>query len=165
MSPSEAINQFNVELLCQLPLESDIFFAMAKRADLFPLDTGDSIAAQPTRAKKVSYFLQHVVEPGAEQYLPKLLKVMKESKVANVVKLADDIQAATGIVMYVHMCMCIAMYISYLAQDLHIIIVPSKFKGVLICKYLHQFYLTIIVQSLARIIWLIKKSHPFRWIR
>ena len=63
----------------------------------FPLDTGDSIAAEPTRAKKVSYFLQHVVEPGAEQYLPKLLKVMKESEVANVVKLAYDIQAATRI--------------------------------------------------------------------
>ena len=95
LSPNEAIRQFNVELLCQLPLDSDIFFAMAKQADLFPLDTGDSIAAKPTRAKKVSYFLQHVVEPEAEQYLPKLLKVMKESEVANVVKLADDIQAAT----------------------------------------------------------------------
>ena len=103
MSPSEAIKQFNVELLHQLPLESDKFFAMAKQADLFPLDTGDSIAAEPTRAKKVSYFLQHVVEPGAEQYLPKLLKVMKDSKVANVVKLADDIQAATGIGKYVYM--------------------------------------------------------------
>ena len=103
LSPSEAIKQFNVELLRQLPLESDIFFAMAKQADLFPLDIGDSIAAEPTRAKKVSYFLQHVVEPGAEQYLPKLLKVMKESKVAKVVKLADDIQTATGIGKYVYM--------------------------------------------------------------
>ena len=97
LSPNEAIKQFNVELLRQLPLESDIFFAMAKQADLFPLDTGTSIAAKHTRAKKVSYFLQHVVEPGAEQYLPKLLKVMKESEIANVVKLADDIQAATKI--------------------------------------------------------------------
>ena len=95
-----------MELLQHLPLENDIFFAMAKQADLLPLDTGDSIAAEPTRAKKVSYFLQHVVEPGAEQYLPKLLKVMKESKFANVVKLADDIQAATGIGIYVHMWMC-----------------------------------------------------------
>ena len=97
LSPNEAIKQFNEELLRQLPLESDIFFAKANQADLFPLNTGDSIAAQPTRVKKVSYFLQHVVEPGAEQYLPKLLKVMKESEVANVVKLADDIQAATRI--------------------------------------------------------------------
>ena len=102
MSAKDAIKQFNVKLLRQLPLENDIFFGMAKQADLFPLDIGDSIAAEPTRAKKVSYFLQHVVEPGAEQYLPKLLKVMKESKAANVVKLADDIQAATGIGKNVH---------------------------------------------------------------
>ena len=97
MSASDAIQLFNVELLRQLPLENDIFFAMAKQAGLFPLDTSDSIAAEPTRSNKVSYFLQHVVEPGAEECLPKLLNVMKDSKVANVVRLADDIQAVTGI--------------------------------------------------------------------
>ena len=97
LSPNEAIKQFNVELLRQLPLENEIFFAMANKADLFPLNTRSFIAAKPTREEKVSYFLQHVVEPGAEQYLPKLLKVMKESKVVNVVKLADDIQVATRI--------------------------------------------------------------------
>ena len=95
MSARDAITQFNAELVQQLPLENDIFFAMAKQAYLFPLDTGESIAAKSTRAQKVTYFLQHVVEPGAEEYLPKLLKVMKDSKVANVVKLADDIQSAT----------------------------------------------------------------------
>ena len=102
MSAKDAIRQFNVKLHEQLPMDDSVFFAMAKQANLFPLDTGNSIAAEPTRAKKVFYFLQHVVEPGAEQYLPKLLKVMKESEVANVVKLADDIQAATGIGKNVH---------------------------------------------------------------
>ena len=97
MSAREAIKKFNVELIQQLPLESDMFFAMAEQAGLFPLDNGNSIAAEPTRAKKVTYFLRYVVEPGAEQYLHKLLKVMRDSKVANVVRLADDIQAATGI--------------------------------------------------------------------
>ena len=97
MSAKVAITKFNVKLLQQLPLDDKTFFAMAKQADLFPLDTGDSIAAEPTRAKKVSYFLQHIVEPGAEEYLPKLLKVMKESKVANVVTLADDIEATMRI--------------------------------------------------------------------
>ena len=97
----DAIKQFNVKLIQQLPLENDIFFAMAKQVGLFPLDTGDSIAAKSTRAQKVTYFLQHIVEPGAEEYLPKLLKVMRDSKVANVVRLADDIQAATGIGTYV----------------------------------------------------------------
>ena len=83
-----------MELVKQLPLENDIFFAMAKQAGLFPLGTNDCVAAEPTRAKRVSYFLQHVIEPGAEEYLPKLLKVMKDSKVDNVVRLADEIQAA-----------------------------------------------------------------------
>jgi len=41
----------------------------------------------------VSYFLQYVVEPGAEEYLPKLLMVIKNSGKDDVVKLVDDIQA------------------------------------------------------------------------
>ena len=94
VSAGNVIRQFNVKLTNQLPLEDDLFFAMAKHAELFPLNTGDSIASEPTRAKKVSYFLQHVVEPGAEEYLPKLLDVMRDSRVADVVRLADDIQAA-----------------------------------------------------------------------
>jgi len=93
MSAKEAIKDSNVKLLQKLPLDDDIFFAMAKEADLFPLGSGESIAAQPTRAKKVSYFLQYVVEPGAEEYLPKLLIVMKNSGKDDVVKLAGDIQA------------------------------------------------------------------------
>ena len=97
MSAGDAIRKFNVELLLHLPLENHIFFAMAKQADLFPLDIGDAIAAKLTRSEKVAYFLQHTIESGAEEYLPKLLKVMKESKVADVVKLADRIQAATRI--------------------------------------------------------------------
>ena len=97
MSARDAITQFNAELVQQLPLENDIFFAMTKQAGLLPMDTGESIAAKSTRAQKVNYFLQHVVEPGAEEYLPKLLKVMRDSNAANVVRLADDIQAATGI--------------------------------------------------------------------
>ena len=102
MSAKVAITKFNVKLLQQLPLSNNTFFAMAKQADLFPLDTGDSIVSEPTRAKKVSYFLQHVVEPGAEDYLPKLLKVMKESKVANVVTLADHIEATMRIDRHTH---------------------------------------------------------------
>lgn len=104
-SAGDAIKKFNVKLHRQLPLEDDIFFAMLKQADLLPLDADDSIAAEPTRAKKVAYYLKHVVEPGADQYLPKLLKVMKDSKVANVVQLANDIQ---GMGMYIHVYMSIS---------------------------------------------------------
>ena len=122
MSAREAIKNFYVELVQQLPLESGIFYAMARQADLFPLDTGDSITAEPTRAKKVTYFLQHVIEPGAEEFLPILLKVMKDSKVANVVKLADNIQAATGI------GKCIAMSVRHyqLVQRLYTYVLQIK---------------------------------------
>ena len=101
MTAREAIIHFNVELLQQLPLENNIFFAMVRQAELLPLDLSDSIAAMSTRAQKANYLLKHVVEPGAEEYLPKLLKAMKESGFANVARLADDIQAATGIGMCV----------------------------------------------------------------
>ena len=102
MSARDAIIDFNVKLVDQLPLENDRFFAMTKQAGLFPMNIGESIAAKSTRAQKVNYLLQYVVEPGADEYLPKLLKVMRDSKVVNVVRLADDIQAATGIGMCVN---------------------------------------------------------------
>lgn len=89
----EIIRKFNVKLLEQLPLDNPIFFGLAKKADLFPLGVADSITAKSTRAEKVAYLLQHVIEPGADDYLPKLLKVMKESKNDSVIKLANDIQA------------------------------------------------------------------------
>ena len=104
MSAKDAVKQFSVKLHEQLPLENDIFFAMAEQAGMFPQNTGDSINAESTRAKKVSYLLQNVVEPGAEEYLPKLLKVMRECKVTNVVKLADEIEETAKIGMYLHIC-------------------------------------------------------------
>ena len=102
LSANDAIMRFKVELLQQLPLDEPLFFAMAERAGLFPLGTGKSIKAKITRADKVDYFLDHVVEPGADNYLPKLLKIMKGSKVPHVEKLADDIQAAIGPGMYMN---------------------------------------------------------------
>ena len=94
LTAKAAIKKFYMELLMRLPLDNAIFFGMAKAADLFPLGTADSIAAEHTRAEKVFYFLQHVVEPRADDYLPKLLKVMKQFEDDDVIKLADEIQAA-----------------------------------------------------------------------
>ena len=102
ISAKDAIIKFKVELLQELPLDDPLFFALAERAGLFPSNTGNNIYEGKTRAHKVDYFLRHVVEPGAEVYLPKLLKVMKESKFENVEKLADDIQAILSTSMYVH---------------------------------------------------------------
>lgn len=94
LSAKEAIKKFSVDLLKELPLDDPIFFRNADAANLFPLDNANSIRAKDTNAKKVDYFLQHVLEPGADHYLPILLKVMKNSATANVVGLADKIQAA-----------------------------------------------------------------------
>ena len=96
MSARDALKVYMVELLRHLPLENEIFFAMAERADLFPLGTGYSIRAKATRAEKVAYFLDHI-RPGADIYLPRLLKVMKESEYYDVVKLSEEISAATRI--------------------------------------------------------------------
>ena len=97
MSAGDVLEQFRVQLYQHLPLDDMVFFARARRASLLPLDTADVIQAIPTRTKKVDYFLQHIIEPGAEEYLPKLLQVMKESNIANVVRLADDIRATITI--------------------------------------------------------------------
>ena len=94
ISAKEAVKKFKVKLLQELPLDDPIFFAMVEEANLFPVGTGDSVRVEKSRAHKVDYFLYHVVQPGPDEYLPKLLKVMRESKVDNVVKLADEIQAA-----------------------------------------------------------------------
>ena len=101
ISAKDAIKKYKVELLQELPLDDPVFFAMAERANLFPSNTGNNIYQEKTRAHKVDYFLQHVVEPGAEEYLSKLLKVMKNSQLENVEKLAADIQAALPTSMYV----------------------------------------------------------------
>ena len=106
ISAKDAVKQYKVELLRELPLEEAIFFAIAEKADLFPLRTGNSIRARITRAGKVDYFLQHVVEPAVEFYLPKLLEVMKNCEVANLEKLAGDIQAAVEQGTYIHMYIC-----------------------------------------------------------
>ena len=94
MSAKDVIKKFNVKLLEILPLEDHTFFAMANEANLFPGSNYGSIAAQLTRASKVSYFLQYVVVPGSDVFLPNLLKVMKEFNDDNVKNLADEIQAA-----------------------------------------------------------------------
>ena len=96
ISAKDAVRKFKVELLQELPLDEPLFFAMAERAGLFPLGINKAIKGKATRAHKVYYFLDHVIESGADDYLPKLLQIMRESKVANVVRLADDIQAAVG---------------------------------------------------------------------
>ena len=79
-----------------------MFFAKLDSAGLIPNGTGRSIKAEKTRSHKVNYFMDNVVEPGANEYLPTLLKVMKDSAFANVKKLASQILAAMETGTYVH---------------------------------------------------------------
>ena len=109
ISAKEALRKFKVELLQELPLEDPVFFAKVDRAGLFPSDTGRSIKAEKTRSLKVDYFIDHVVEPGADEYLPKLLEVMKDSTFANVERLANQILAVMEAGMYIlhiHVYVC-----------------------------------------------------------
>ena len=109
ISPKDAIKRFRVELPQELPLDDTIFFAMVERDGLVPLDNKHSIRVETTRARKVNCFLDNVVEPGADVYLPKLLKIMRESNVANVRRLANDIQTALQPGMYfiyMYTCTC-----------------------------------------------------------
>ena len=115
-SASQVITDYKVELVKHLPLENELFFAMVERDGLFPLEIGDDIKAKDTRAKKVSCFLDFI-RPGADTYLPKLLKVMKESGVDDVLELAENIDttirnsgestglARTGIIVYKNLMM------------------------------------------------------------
>ena len=96
LSAKDAIKKFNVKLLQELPLYDDIFFGMAETKGLFPGGNAESIKAKPTRSSKVDHLLQHVVKPGADLYLPKLLEVMKEFNNVSVNDLADEIQRAMG---------------------------------------------------------------------
>ena len=101
-----------------MPLESEVFFDRAKQADLFPLNIVDSIAKRDSRRIRVTYFLKHVVEPRPEEYLHKLLKMMKQSKFADAEKLAGEMQAAVeGGTVCTHLHMYTSsMYISHLVQ-------------------------------------------------
>ena len=96
MDEGDIIKHFTTRLYKELPLDNPMFFGMAKEANLFPLNYSNHIAALGTRADKVLYFLQNVIEPYARVFLPKLLKVMMNSKVANLEILAQEIQAKLG---------------------------------------------------------------------
>ena len=76
MSLKDAVKHFSLQLLEKLPLDNTIFSTTADKSGLFPPGVKANIIAKSTNADKVAYYLDHVVEPGADQYLPKLLDVM-----------------------------------------------------------------------------------------
>ena len=101
ISAKQAIKNYYVQLINEVPLENTQFYGLANQADLFPLGSGADVQAKATRAEKVAYLLNSIVEPGADYYLPILLQVMRNSKMQNLVKLANEIQAAINGISYV----------------------------------------------------------------
>lgn len=87
-SAANVLKYYEVKLLKRLPLESDIFLAELNKMNLLPRDTRSSIQAKRTREKKVSYFIHHVIKPGAHIFLPQLVFVMEQSDDLAVRKLA-----------------------------------------------------------------------------
>ena len=85
------LKHHKVRLLEILPLESELFLGKLGEVDLLPDNSGAYIREKGTREEKVSYFLQHVVEPSADTFLPKLLSVMEKSDNYAITKLATDI--------------------------------------------------------------------------
>ena len=86
------LRNHKIQLLEILPLERELFLASLDVAELLPNGSGADIRAKSTRNKKVSYFLEEIVIPGADVFLPKLIDVMEKSDDLAVKKLAKDMK-------------------------------------------------------------------------
>ena len=89
---TSVIKHFYPELITKLPLEIKIFFGMCYKNDLIPSGNGGVIEKLGTRADKVSYFLDNVILPSPEEFLPTLLKVMEGCDNSGVQNLAKNIK-------------------------------------------------------------------------
>ena len=100
-SATNVLQLFNVKLLQQLPLDDPMFFRQVEQANLLPLNTGDQIRALTTKAHKVDYFLQHVIETAPEVYLPRLLDVMETCNDVGIKELVKNMRMAIKQGMYI----------------------------------------------------------------
>ena len=73
MSPRDAVRKFGPELLEKLPLDNEYFLKRADQVGLLPSGVEAAIKAKGARHDKVAYYLDHVLKPGANEYLPILL--------------------------------------------------------------------------------------------
>ena len=79
------IQDYAGDLVLHLPLDDSILFARLHSANLLPVDCGNKVRAEKTRADKVLCFLD-LIRPGGDIHLPKLLQVMADSGAADVMK-------------------------------------------------------------------------------
>ena len=79
----DVVISFYCELIEILPLEDKKFFAKLYQKNLLPLGSGGVIEELKTRQDKVTYFLNSIVIPSPETFLPKLLEVMDTKECDN----------------------------------------------------------------------------------
>ena len=97
MSANKVVFQrFYPTLVETLPMNDAGFIANLFLAKLLPGDSKGLIEAQPTKASKASYFLDHVIQPsimtGVGTAFDDLIKVMEDSKYGDVKVLAKLIR-------------------------------------------------------------------------
>ena len=90
------LKKFYVELHDKLPLENARFCALLFANDLLPDGNLETINEIQTRARKVTHFMSHIVLPGAQIHLPKLVEVMKLCDDLVVRDFAERIKTAMG---------------------------------------------------------------------
>ena len=83
------------QLLEKLPLEREQFLTKLENSELLPNSSGTHIRTKITREEKVSYFLEYIVIPGADDHLPKLINVMEQSDDLAVKRLGSDMRKHT----------------------------------------------------------------------
>ena len=97
LSPKDAIKHFGMDLLKVLPLDSVMFLALMNKPEtnLLPFNYKDKIRSLSTRAEKVFFFIEKVLEPSPDFFLPALLGVMEKCDDIAVQTLSRDIREKT----------------------------------------------------------------------
>ena len=90
--------QFYTQLVKTLPMDDAIFISELYSRDLLPGDLKNELKAERTSAKKVSYFLDNVIEPSVTSShgnrFDDLLNVMEDSEYQVVKELAKLIRTS-----------------------------------------------------------------------
>ena len=90
------LKKFYVELHDKLLLENAKFCALLYANDLLPGGNLETTNEIQTRVHKVTYFMSHIVLPGAQIYVPKLVEVMELCDDLVVRDFAERMKTAMG---------------------------------------------------------------------
>ena len=97
MTHKEAYEEYAVKLIKCLPMEDTLFIAKLSEHKLLPGTTKDHIETLPIKAKKASYFLDHVIKPALDiddtSSFDSLLSIMEHCGYVHVENLACKIRS------------------------------------------------------------------------